>query len=86
MASYVASTEKWPGPPSTRLDGFRGEWVGDEALKWAFIDEHPEAAPAVHEIRQSPPVRGRMMAFDPRPHELVCASSGVHSSERFKAP
>ena len=52
MASYVASTEKLVLHGTLDgLDGFRGEWVGDEALKWAFIDEHPEAAPAVHGSR-----------------------------------
>ncbi len=65
MASYVASTEKLIlSGALDGLDGFRGDWVGDEALKWSFMDEHPEAAAAVHEVEDNTLIRGRMMAFD----------------------
>lgn len=65
MASYVASTEKLIlSGTLDGLDGFRGDWVGDEALKWSFMDEHPESTAAVHEIEDNTLIRGRMMAFD----------------------
>jgi hypothetical protein len=65
MSSYVASAEKLIlSGTLDGLDGFRAEWVADEAIKRSVTDEHPEVAPALHEIEDNALVRGRVMSFD----------------------
>ncbi|WP_141013054.1 DUF262 domain-containing protein [Nocardioides sambongensis] len=65
MSSYVASTEKLVlGGSLDDLEGFRGDWVSDEALKWAFLEDHPGLKDAVHRLEDDPLVRGRIMVFD----------------------
>lgn len=65
MPAYVAQTEKLIIDGELEESGaFRGDWVADEVLKWSFLDEHPEAAVAVHQLEDEPLVRGRIMAFE----------------------
>ena len=65
MSSYVASTEKLIlGGSLDELEGFRGDWVTDEALKWPFMEQHPEARDAIHELEDNSLIRGRIMAFE----------------------
>jgi hypothetical protein len=33
-------------------------------LKWPFIEHHPEAKSAIHELEDNPLIRGRIMAFE----------------------
>jgi hypothetical protein len=65
MSSYVTSTEKLIlGGSLDELEGFRADWVSDEALKWPFMEEHPEAIGAIHEFEDNSLIRGRIMAFE----------------------
>ena len=38
--------------------------MADEALKWPFIEQHPEITEAVHELEDNSLIRGRIMAFE----------------------
>lgn len=65
MSSYVASTERLILQGSLdHLEGFRGDWVADEALKWPFLEAHPEIEAAVHQLEDNTLIRGRIMAFE----------------------
>ncbi|MCI9870512.1 DUF262 domain-containing protein [Arthrobacter humicola] len=65
MPAYVAQTEKLIVHGDLEDSGaFRSDWVADEVLKWSFLEEHPEATDAVHQLEDHPLVRGRIMAFE----------------------
>ncbi|MGY3317443.1 DUF262 domain-containing protein [Arthrobacter sp. TE12232] len=65
MPAYVAQTEKLIVHGELEDSGaFRSDWVADEVLKWSFLEEHPEAIAAVHQLEDHPLVRGRFMAFE----------------------
>ncbi len=79
MSSYVASTEKLIlGGSLDELEGFRGDWVADEALKWPFMEQHPETKAAIHELEDNSLIRGRIMAFELDAIPARCASEGLH--------
>lgn len=65
MSQYVNSTEKLIlGGSLDDLEGFRGDWVADEAFKRSRMAEHPEIVAPLHELEDNPLLRGRVMAFD----------------------
>ncbi len=73
MSRYIASTEKIMRANSaddlTGLGGFNEVWVADEAFKWR-MNEYDGTAEILHQIEDSPVLRGRVMAFDLDPARL----------------
>ena len=68
MSEYIASTEKLMLHGIVEgLAGFRDYWVADEALKWQWMDAHPEITPAIHQLEDNSLTRGRIQAFDLTP-------------------
>lgn len=71
MSEYVASSEKLILHGMVEgLSGFRDYWVADEALKWQWMDAHPEITSAVHQIEDNSLTRGRIQAFDLAPKSI----------------
>lgn len=65
MPQYVASTAKLILDGNLHnLEGFRGDWVADEAFKWSRMEEHPGITAHLHQLEDNPLIRGRVMAFD----------------------
>lgn len=64
MSSYVASTARLMVDGDLELEGFRGDWVADEELKWEFLDKFPAATTAVRQVEDTTLLRGRIMAFE----------------------
>jgi hypothetical protein len=65
MSEYVRSTEKLIlDGKLDDLEGFRSDWIADEALKWTRMQAHSAITPHLHRLEDNSLIRGRVMAFD----------------------
>ena len=55
--------------------------MADEALKWPFIEQHPEIKDAIHELEDNSLIRGRIMAFELDAAKLAARAKAFTDSQ-----